>query len=483
MAASTNLLLPYLEVGQLAKETTINTSLSYIDDALAGYATRSVAGGSDVTLSEAEARSMILRFTGLLTANIAVVVPTREQTHIITNDTTGAFTLTIKTVAGTGVAITQGTKALVYCDGTNVLAGPGGTGSGVTDGDKGDITVSSSGTVWTIDNDVVTYAKMQNVSVTDRILGRDTSGAGDIEELTLSAVLDFVGSAAQGDILYRGAATWTRLGAGTNGHYLQTQGAGANPQWAAATGVADGDKGDITVSSSGSVWTIDNDVVTYAKMQNVSATDRLLGRDTTGAGDVEELQLESTLRWTGTPGIGRAAISGDVDIPTGSNTATIVSASVTYAKIQNVTASRLLGRGSSGVGAPQEMTAGVGLLISGAVLSNALWTVEATTSGSGAPNVLAASESYKALTNEGSTARNYHTLPTAAAGLVFTFISQDADLMRVTADTGDTIRVGTNVSATAGYIENGAQGDAITLVAINATEWVAIATVGTWTPT
>lgn len=72
---------------------------------------------------------------------------------------------------------------------------------------------------------------------TDRILGRDSSGGGAGEELTLSAVLDFVGSAAQGDVLYRGAATWTRLGAGTSGQFLQTQGTGANPQWASvATG-------------------------------------------------------------------------------------------------------------------------------------------------------------------------------------------------------------------------------------------------------
>lgn len=63
----------------------------------------------------------------------------------------------------------------------------GGGGSGVSDGDKGDITVSSSGAVWTIDNDAVTYAKMQNVSATDRLLGRSTSGAGDVEEITCTS--------------------------------------------------------------------------------------------------------------------------------------------------------------------------------------------------------------------------------------------------------------------------------------------------------
>jgi len=80
--------------------------------------------------------------------------------------------------------------------------------------------------------DAVTYAKIQNITATSRVLGRKTSGAGDTEECTLSEVLDFVGSAAQGDILYRGASAWARLGAGTSGHVLTTQGAAANPQWA-----------------------------------------------------------------------------------------------------------------------------------------------------------------------------------------------------------------------------------------------------------
>src|SRR4051794_4057154 len=44
--------------------------------------------------------------------------------------------------------------------------------------------VSIAGTVWTVDNDAVTYAKMQNVSATSRFLGRISSGAGDPEELT-----------------------------------------------------------------------------------------------------------------------------------------------------------------------------------------------------------------------------------------------------------------------------------------------------------
>ncbi len=70
------------------------------------------------------------------------------------------------------------------------------SGGGIDDGDKGDITVSSSGATWTIDNNAVTYSKIQNVSATNRILGRDSSGAGVIEEISPSSVRTMLGLAA-----------------------------------------------------------------------------------------------------------------------------------------------------------------------------------------------------------------------------------------------------------------------------------------------
>ena len=43
-------------------------------------------------------------------------------------------------------------------------------------------------------------------------------------------------SAAQGDVLYHNGTSYVRLAPGTSGQVLQTQGAGANPIWAAAGG-------------------------------------------------------------------------------------------------------------------------------------------------------------------------------------------------------------------------------------------------------
>ena len=243
----------------------------------------------------------------------------------------------------------------------------------------GDVTAVGPGAVTaTIPNDTVTYAKMQNVSATQRVLGRNTAGAGDVEEVSASGVLDWIG-ATQGQILYRGAAGWSVLNPGTSGYFLKTLGAGADPVWAvggggggsgtfigltdvpaaftgaalyyvrvnagetalefqafptlvtAFTGLSDAPAsyagsggylvrvnagataleffanpaitsltGDVTASGPGAVAaTIANDAVTYAKMQNISATQRVLGRNSALAGDTEEVTATQLLDWIG----------------------------------------------------------------------------------------------------------------------------------------------------------------------------------------
>lgn len=90
----------------------------------------------------------------------------------------------------------------------------------------------------------VTLAKMADLA-NKTIIARKTAASGVPESCTLSEVLDFIGSTAQGDILYRGAAGWARLAAGTSGKFLKTLGAGADPAWDAPaldiTGLTDAD--------------------------------------------------------------------------------------------------------------------------------------------------------------------------------------------------------------------------------------------------
>jgi len=88
---------------------------------------------------------------------------------------------------------------------------------------------------------------------------------------------------------------------GTNTFQLSTDGAGTLT-WTAAGGVTDGDKGEITVSASGATWTIDNNVVTLAKLAHM-ATARVIGRTTGGTGSPELLTISGTgsVAMTNTP--------------------------------------------------------------------------------------------------------------------------------------------------------------------------------------
>jgi uncharacterized MnhB-related membrane protein len=86
-------------------------------------------------------------------------------------------------------------------------------------------------------NDLVTFAKVQNVSG-PTILGKTAAGSGDIEQLVIGTTMTLSGS-------------------------------------------------NVNVADNG---------VTYAKMQDISATDKILGRASAGAGDPEEIPCTSFAR-------------------------------------------------------------------------------------------------------------------------------------------------------------------------------------------
>ena len=104
-----------------------NDTFDLLDEAIYGYAAKSVAGSSDVTLSNSnatadESRQSVLEFTGTLTGNINVLLPTVESRYIVYNNTAGSYTLTVATTGntGTGVAVTQSSHAICYSNGTFV---------------------------------------------------------------------------------------------------------------------------------------------------------------------------------------------------------------------------------------------------------------------------------------------------------------------------------------------------------------------------
>lgn len=104
---------------------TTNTNLgTLIDEAIAGVAAITMSD-ANYTLTVADgatdqSRKAVLVMAGTLTAARNVICPSSQKVYVVKNSTTGGFAITIKTSAGTGVSVANGTTALVYCDGTNV---------------------------------------------------------------------------------------------------------------------------------------------------------------------------------------------------------------------------------------------------------------------------------------------------------------------------------------------------------------------------
>lgn len=246
---------------------------------------KSVAGSSDVNLTSTESAFSILSFTGTLTGNININATAAVTEWIVENNTTGAFTATFKTSAGTGVTlaattsdINQGSVNPCYCDGTNIrlsitVAGAaitniiGGTGivvgttSGVsvvsisstgvsagTYGDASDIprfSVNAQGQLISVSSIpvVVTASSIPSGTITNSMLAlmpastikaNITATSANPQDVTISQLFDAELTSSQGSLITRTSSVWGSLSPGTSGQFLQTLGMGANPQWATA---------------------------------------------------------------------------------------------------------------------------------------------------------------------------------------------------------------------------------------------------------
>jgi hypothetical protein len=170
---STDLKLELMVTGENASTwgEKSNNNLNLLQQAIAGYQAIDVAS-ADVTLSMSDAsisnaRNMVIKLTGTLTGNREVKVPDSiEKFYIIQDATThDSFSLTFKTVSGSGFTLTQGLISAAFSDGTNITA----------------VNLDTlSGTIGTaqIADDSITTAKILNNNVTsDKILDSNVGTA------------------------------------------------------------------------------------------------------------------------------------------------------------------------------------------------------------------------------------------------------------------------------------------------------------------
>lgn len=145
------------------------------------------------TLSGAELNRIAYEFTGAITGNVEIVVPKTTQQYWVSNDTTGgSFTLRVRTNTQTpGVLVARGSRAILYCDGNEVVdAETGGISVpvAIADGGTGATTAGAAlinlgGT--TVGIGVFTAA---NQAAAQSALGI-TSGGGDTAAIVFAVAL------------------------------------------------------------------------------------------------------------------------------------------------------------------------------------------------------------------------------------------------------------------------------------------------------
>jgi len=136
--------------------TKTNANLNLAEQLLGGYLEVSIAGGvqstplnvSDGALT-GKAQNRIIKLTGAITGNQTVTLPVlMENFYIIQNATTGAYTVNLKALSGSGATVTWATTdkgwKIVYADGVATNTGIYDTGFSTT---AGDVTLTGTQTL------------------------------------------------------------------------------------------------------------------------------------------------------------------------------------------------------------------------------------------------------------------------------------------------------------------------------------------------
>jgi hypothetical protein len=165
-----------------------NTNLLILEQAISGYdsynITTTSAALSVSNGAVSNGKNMVLKFTGSLTANTTVTIPDNIEKVYILHDTTsrGGYSLTFKTVSGTGVTLINNKIHIVYSDGTNVTDISGSSLANTTlqqvvsNGSTSDGTISVSNVTVTNTTNVSGITVSDNVTAANNI----TTTAGDM---------------------------------------------------------------------------------------------------------------------------------------------------------------------------------------------------------------------------------------------------------------------------------------------------------------
>lgn len=225
--------------------------------------------------------------------------------------------------------------------GATLPVGGGGGGGGVADGDKGDITVSAGGMVWTVDAGAVGLTKLADVA-SGSLLGRGSAGAGAPEALAPAdarVILNVADGATANasDVALRDRATHT----------------GTQPA-STVTGLA-------AVATSGSASDLGTGTLPAARFDDTAHGTRAGGTlhaaATTGTAGfmsaADKAKLDGVA--TGANSYAHPNHSGDVT-SAGDGATTIANDAVTNAKLANMGQGTIKGRVSAGIGDPEDLT-------------------------------------------------------------------------------------------------------------------------------
>lgn len=96
-----------------------STPTGWVPDATNGIAAVAMTS-ANVTLTPAQYGKPIIVISGTLSADLSLIFPNIAGMWLVANNCTGAYTVTCKTAAGTGVALATGVVESVYGDATNI---------------------------------------------------------------------------------------------------------------------------------------------------------------------------------------------------------------------------------------------------------------------------------------------------------------------------------------------------------------------------